>query len=313
MEFFLTLACLYGAQCFVRLETSETLGLRWRFPPDRSKGRSRLFRGGGWRLAHPWPAAFVWSGRSGIPTDPPATRVDTLRAEIAIAWRRTRALRWLSSLQLVWILVLGPTGAILIGPETTLLFLAGPAIGLHLIGITFLYRAQRTVLPGDENTGDRLLIAALYPPSLIRSGADLVRLAFADRHIVELASAILSTAEFERLLRSEIGRAKSPIFAETPDERSIDWLLSIAEQRSIGRESILAPRPREDPTAESYCEFCGGDYLAGYQYCRECQLETTSYSTPTSPSHHSAAPMATATDLNVASPMRTAKRPDRGR
>jgi len=281
LEFFLTLACLYTAQCFVKLDAQETLCLRLRFPPDLSKGRSRLFRGGGWRLSHPWPAAFTWSGRSEIPRDRAAETIEALRTEITMAWRRTRALRWVSSLQLVLILGLGPLGAVLVGAETTLLFLAGPALGLHLAGIVLLFRAQRTILPADGQTGDRLLMAALYPPSMIRSGADLIRLAFADRHIVELASAILSDSEFETLVRKEIGRTKSLIFGRETGQAGIDWLLTIAEQRAIGREQILSPRSREDPTAESYCEFCGGDYRAGYQYCDECQLETLDYSSPT--------------------------------
>ena len=280
MEFFLTLACLYAVQCFIHLQPGETLGLGWRFPPELSKGRSRLIQGGGWRLAQPWPAAFAWCGHSRIPSDRPVARANELRHQLAVAWRRTRALRWVSGLQFVWVLILGPIGAILFGTETALVVLAGPALGFHLIGIVLLYRAQRAVPPPDGKANDRLMVAVLYPPSMMRAGIDLVRLAFADRHIVEMASAVLSDPDFERLLRREIGRAKSPVFSEVADDQGIDWLLEIAAQRSLDREMVLAPRPREDPTADSYCEFCGGDYLAGYQFCSECQLTTTTYSSP---------------------------------
>ena len=278
MEFYLTLAALYTAQCLLDLDKGETLGLRWRFPPDPNKGRTRLIRGGGWRLVHPWPAAFVFSGRSEIPHDRPPSDVSALRDTIQAACRRTRALRWLGSFQLVWILLLGPLGALVVGPEASILVGMGPALGFHLIAIILLFRAQRFVLPDDSNRGERLMIAALYPPALIRSGAELVRLAGADRQIAELASVVLSDVDFERLIRSEIGRAKSPLHAPTSMENDIEWLHAVAAQRSLAKETLQTPRARIDATAASYCEFCGGDYVAGYRFCRECQLTTTEYS-----------------------------------
>ena len=283
MEFFLTLACLYAAQCFVHLDSGETLGLRWRFPPDLSKGQTRMLRGGGWRPLHPWPAAFTYSGESEVPSDRGPSETSALRDDLDRVWRRTRALRWISSLQLCLILGLGPVGAYVVGAEMTLLFLAGPAVGIHFTSFFLLYRAQRAVLPEQKGNADRLMIAALYPPALLRSGAELVRLAFKDRHITELASAIVTTPELERLIRIEIGRAKSPLFTEVAEDRAVEWLLEVAALRGLDRKDILSPRPCEDVTAASYCELCGGDYLSGHHFCSECQLTTTLYPISSTP------------------------------
>lgn len=277
MEFFLTLAALYTAQCLIKLDKSETLGFRWRFPCDTRRGRTRLFRGGGWRPVHPWPAAFVFSGQLKIPQHRPPAEVSELRSSFEAARRGTRALRWLMSFQLVWILFLGPIGALTIGAEASLLIGIGPALGFHLIAIGLLFRAQRAVFPDDPNRAERLMIAALYPPSLMRAGAELVRLVHADRQIVEVASSLLSDAEFEQLIRSEIGRAKSPLYASPNTQTEIEWLHAVAALRSLDLVALRAPRIRTDSTADSYCEFCGGDYVAGYRFCSECQLTTTQY------------------------------------
>lgn len=278
MEFYLSLAALYTAQCLIKLDKNETLGWRWRFPRVDDAGHTRLIRGGGWRLLPPWPAAFVFSGRSDPSLDEPPIEVAALRSVLESALRRTRALRWLASLQLLWTLLLGPIGAFAIGVEASLLIGIGPALGFHLISIGLLFRAQRDLLPDDPNRSDRLLIAALYPPSMLRAGAELVRLVSADRQIAELASVVLPDREFEHLIRTEIGRARRPRANLGDVDRDIAWLHAVAAQRALEPETLGAPRAQLDPTAESYCEFCGGDYVAGYRFCQECQLTTRKYS-----------------------------------
>jgi hypothetical protein len=278
LEFYLSLAALYTAQCLLKLDKHETLGWQWRFARVAHPGRARLIRGGGWRLAHPWPAAFVFSGRSGNLQSKVPVEIAVLREVLDVASRRTRALRWLSSLQIVWILVLSPTAAFVIGAEASILMMLGPALGLHVISIALLFRAERALRRDDPEGGDRLLIAALYPPSMWRAGAELVRAAGQEQQIAELASVVLSDREFELLIRTEIGRAKRQRATQTAADRDIAFLFEVASLREFDPDTLRAPRARTDPSAESYCEFCGGDYVAGYRYCQECQLTTTEYS-----------------------------------
>jgi hypothetical protein len=278
VEFYLSLAALYTVQCFIKIAKEETLGWRWRMPRVSDQRHTRLIRGGGWRLVHPWPAAFIFSGRSDFSQTGPPIDIPALRKLLGTAGRRTRALRWLSSLQLIWILLLGPIGALVLGAEASILILVGPALGIHLVSIVLLLRAQRVLLPNDSESGDRLMIAALYPPSMLRAGAELVRRVGADRQIAELASVVLSDREFEDLIRTEIGRAKRPRITHAEVDRDIAWLQAVAANRALDPDTLQSPRAQSDPTSESYCEFCGGDYVAGYRFCQECQLTTKKYS-----------------------------------
>lgn len=282
MEFFVTLAVLYAAQCLRKLEADEVLVLHGRCPGRRAAGRTWVFRGPGWRCLHPWPAVLVASARDGIPLERRPADPSGLAGDLEAALRGTRALRWLSSLQLVWILLLGPIAAATIGAEATLLLGSGPALGFHLIGVALLHRAQRTLLPDDPKAAERLSIAALYPPALLRSGAEIIRCSLADRPFAELAAVLFDDRRFEAFIRSGIGRAKSArrrMDGDPPEDarREIDWLLELAAMRSLDRARILSPRPRTDPSAESYCEACGSDFVAGYRFCGECRLETTFY------------------------------------
>jgi hypothetical protein len=40
---------------------------------------------------------------------------------------------------------------------------------------------------------------------------------------------------------------------------------------------LLAPRPREDPAAASYCPLCLCDYRAGPDGCSDCRVALVGY------------------------------------
>ncbi len=191
------------------------------------------------------------------------------------AIRHTRGLRWVGCVQLLLVAVLGPSTALLIGPEAAILFGVAPFLLLHLGGLALMFRAHNVVLAGRSDRADSLVMAALYPPALMRAGTEMLRRAFADRSFVEIVALMLDDEGCERYLRLRLGRVESPRFEGGDAERR--YLLDVARARGFGAGEILAPRPRRDDSAESYCEACGQDYRAGFRFCRDCEVETRLY------------------------------------
>jgi hypothetical protein len=235
-----------------------------------------LIAGGGWRMSNPWPTAISLSGQNSIPIDA-STALDltAIDERLKDAIRQTRILRWSGGAQLFLMAVLAPLSALSVGPEAALLAAAVPFGLLHLVSLLLMARAQSVVLPGVPGRTEALAIAALYPPSLIRAGTDIVKAAFAKCSLIELAALKFDDELFESFLRRELGQVESPRFPSGAAEREV--LLEVGIWRGYEPSEIVRPRSRTDESAESYCAACGQDYRAGFRFCGECEIETRLY------------------------------------
>ncbi len=276
MEFFFTLIALYLAQCLIWVAPNESIALfRCRAGKQPARHRAFMIPGGGWRLGNPLPTAITLGGHDAIPVDTPAAELESLGEKLDRAIRDTRSLRWVGCAQLLLVGVVGPSTALLIGPEAAILFGVAPFSLLHLIGLALMFRAHKVVLADLPGLASSLFMASLYPPALMRAGTEMLRRAFADRSFVEIVALMLDDEGCERFLRLRLGRVENPRFQGGAAERR--YLLDVAHARGFDASELLSPRRRLDDSAGSYCEACGQDYRVGFRFCGDCEVETRLY------------------------------------
>ena len=122
MEFFFTLIALYFAQCLIWVAPNESIALFLRRAGKQpARHRAFMIPGGGWRLGNPLPTAITLGGSDAIPVDTPAAELESLGERLDRAIRDTRSLRWVGCAQLLLVGVVGPSTALLIGPEAAIL------------------------------------------------------------------------------------------------------------------------------------------------------------------------------------------------
>jgi len=278
VELLLTALLLYGVQCLARLPVRGVLFVR-------AGGRIIVAEGPGWHLLHPLPSGRCWlAARTSLREDGGRAR-ERFESEAARASRATRALAAVSNAYLALLFAALPGLMGWLGPEPALYRLL-PVIGVaHLSTLGLAFRAHRRLLPGrSADLAERLLVAALYPPAALRFLQELRRAVLGGFHPGVVALAVLPEAERRVFLRAEWARLErsddeqpgacgEPRVAE--QERAA--LLGLAAAAGISRQTLLAPRPREDPAAASYCPLCLCDYRAGPDGCSDCRVALVGY------------------------------------
>ncbi len=288
MELFLTLVALYVYQCILFVETDQILIRRTRVPRPGRRLRGRVVRGGGRRLLPRWPGSLALVGGRSEPTEFAPPDVDALRTALIAVRQKTRALRLACELQAVLLFLALPLSIGFLGAEAALLFALPPLALVHLIGVGLLAWTGRRLAAeaglGEagrsavaRSQGERIAIALLYPPAMLRGAADLERTAFATRDGAAIAAALLQQEDLEAFLESEIGRARSGRYGRGDASDRIRAVVAWAEAREIAPRALMEPRRRDDGTATGYCPACGADYVQRASRCEDCRVSTVPY------------------------------------
>jgi hypothetical protein len=278
VELLLTALFLYGVQCLARLSAGAVLFVR-------AGGRIVVAEGPGWRLLHPLPSGGCWvAARTSLREDGGRAR-ERFESESVRVSRATNALAGASNAYLALLFAVLPVLIGWLGPEPALYrFL--PVIGVaHLVTICLALRAHRRLLPGSSaDLAERLLVAALYPPAALRFLQELRRAVLGGFHPAVVALAVLPEAERPVFLRAEWVRLErsadeqpGPCGEPGVAEQERAALVGLAAAAGISQQTLLAPRPREDPAAASYCPLCLCDYRAGPDGCSDCRVALVGY------------------------------------
>ena len=278
MELLLTALFLYGVQCLARLPAGAALFVR-------AGRRIIVAEGPGWRLLHPLPSGGCWvTARTSLQEDEGRAQ-ERFESEAARVSGATRALAGVSNAYLALLFTVLPGLMGWLGAEPALYRLL-PAIGVaHLATLGLALRSHRRLLPGrSADLAERLLVAALYPPAALRFLQELRRAVLGGFHPAVVALAVLPEAERPVFLRAEWVRLErsadeqpGPCGEPRVAEQERAALVGLAAAAGISRQTLLAPRPREDPAAASYCPLCLCDYRAGPDCCSDCRVSLVGY------------------------------------
>lgn len=197
------------------------------------------------------------------------------------AWQgATRVLGWICDSYVVF-LFLGIPALILFAHEERGLLIAFCTIaGLHLVALITLARAHRRLHPkaGGERF-ELLLAAAFYPPILLRARGEFANESLGDFHPAAAAAVLAPEAERHRILRAEWLRTQRKA-AEPPDpdtDLEREALLTLLTACDLTPEKLMAPPPRQDPSAQSFCPACAADYRHPNGHCPECNVDLIPY------------------------------------
>jgi hypothetical protein len=192
-----------------------------------------------------------------------------------------RATRWLARVCDVDLLFMGlglPAAGLLLGGELVLAVSLPALGGLHVIALVCAYLAHRRLFPdrGGERA-EEILMAALYPPALLRRPPAWVDAATAGFHPLAWTRLLTDDAKTRRTWLGEVTRLSRETERSSLEAPALrierDLLVDLAPH-----EWTRAPeRPRSDPTAASYCPICGDDFRAGFDRCAGCDVETIRY------------------------------------
>ena len=177
------------------------------------------------------------------------------------------ATRWLGILSDVALLGLGvllPGLAFWLGGERALLFFGPSYLVLHVALLALLGRAHRRLRPGRGDLFEVLFSAALYPPLLLRSAAELRRQALGGFHPAAVAAEILPRSAALDFLRAELARARG--------ERERGAILGVVARLGSSEEALFAPPAPSDPFARSYCPTCRIEYRLDAGVCIDCDV-----------------------------------------
>ncbi len=213
-------------------------------------------------------------------------------AESARLRRATRLLGPLADAYLLLLIAAPAVLTIWTGVEAALLLLL-PALGAaHVATLVSGFLAHRRLLPGAHGERVELLLAAgLYPPAALRIGHELRLALLGGFQPAVVAAATLSPERRRVFLRGELARVEQTLsaVAEADREKAGAWgspfiareerraILRLSESIGLTRESLLAPRTREDPQAGGYCAVCLWDYRPGLDACSDCGLPLVVY------------------------------------
>ncbi len=275
MELVASLAVLYLWQCTLRVPPVVRLFLK-------PITRWREIRGGGRRILHCRPSATSLVAS----TEPVEPARSASPRQLRLRWERlsrdTRLLGGCCDLYALLLFAGLPLLIALLTEERALLWALPLVIVVHLITLFAFYGAHRRLRP--ELSGERweaLVVAALYPPILLRSRQDLVREELAGFHPMAVRAALVEREVLvERMQQglAALEHARSTQ-AETPAEleRQRAALWAVARECGLSAGELAAARIRDDESARSYCAICLSDYRSGFDLCGECGVRTTPY------------------------------------
>lgn len=159
----------------------------------------------------------------------------------------------------------------------------------HLASLGALVFAETRSLTPGPHRGERIFIAAMFPPALLRTPSEWLSEQCVAFHPATVAAAVLDSETFTELVRREIaeldhpswqrhGGSETPCAAERRKSSSLvrAGVLSLLLQRDKNSTG-LAPRHPVDADAKSYCPLCLGDFRSDFRYCTPCGVATVAY------------------------------------
>jgi hypothetical protein len=240
-------------------------------------------------------SAFVRLGATPLAERPRAIEAFLARALSSDAcratWREARAatrlLRWACDAEFALAFVVAGALARPFGGEAAWLAIL-PALGLsHVAALAGLWLAERRLDTPRADRAGRFVVAALFPPALLRLPCELVTAQLATFHPATLAAVSLPRARSGRVLRAELGAAAHPYWRRHGRHDGEDLaardayaarlhagIARLAEEIGLAPEAIRpAPLPHED-AGPSYCPVCLDEYRPGFRACGECGVDT---------------------------------------
>jgi hypothetical protein len=187
---------------------------------------------------------------------------DALTEARASAEDATRGLGIASDVSLAALLVVLPALSAWLGAELALLWFAPGYLVLHGATLLLLARAHAVLQSGAGDRFEVLFSAALYPPLLLRSAADLRRKALAGFHPAAVAAEVLPLASALDFLRAELSTCA--------DVRERDELAAVVTRLGCTWEELFAPPETSDHLALSYCPACRTEYRVEDGACVDC-------------------------------------------
>ncbi|MDJ0787965.1 MAG: hypothetical protein QNK05_14235 [Myxococcota bacterium] len=161
-----------------------------------------------------------------------------------------------------------------------------PGLGvLHgLAWLALLYAEWRLGLSGR---GERLAVAALYPPALLYAGSALHTRALLAFHPLAVAPALARERDVIGTLQRAYAEAATPPFDrhgghDVSEEatRRARWKLrgellrTLAEASEIDPARLSAAPDRVGPVEDRFCPICRDAFRAGFSSCPDCGVAT---------------------------------------
>lgn len=197
--------------------------------------------------------------------------------------RHSRWLRVSSNVYAALLFVILPGVVAWRGAEAGLLFTL-PVVGLlHVSTLVCFASAHRRLRPGHGgDLLETLFAAGLYPPLLLRSQQELANALLSGYHPAAVAAVVLEGEARRGFLRAELVTARHAAESGAGSEFDAAALESEALEglcQELGEplEALLAPPPRFDALATSYCPACHEPYRRSAGLCADCLLPLAPY------------------------------------
>lgn len=195
------------------------------------------------------------------------------RVDAATGW-----LGWSSDLYWLGLFGLLPAFVLGFGEERGLLLVLPILVALHLVTLAALARAHRRLRPGRRGALiESLVVAACYPPILLREHHTLRSQELSGFHPAVVAAALLPGAQWRAFLRAELVRASARCEASVRplpelglDELERRALWDLAHELGETADSLLAPPSGCSPLAAAYCPACWCEYRRAAGSCTDC-------------------------------------------
>jgi hypothetical protein len=159
---------------------------------------------------------------------------------------------------------------------------------LALLGVNYLAVATLTIagfrrLMGGRSGWSHLLAIALSPVTAAHIMVPIDKELLVDFDFTAVAARFLPDAAFTELMRRELGRM-TILTLQHSDHGLIDYwrgreiqLHKLLSSKELPLESVTAPPPKRDVTAEAYCVLCDAEYHDEAERCDECDAPLMKY------------------------------------
>ena len=208
--------------------------------------------------------------------------LDACRRAFDEVRRRTRVLRWTCNVYAALVFVVLPVLLLRRDEEAAWLAVIPWILILHLVGVVALVPASQGLAETAAERFERILVAALYPPALLRSPIDVMNDRLVRYHPVAAASLVLGSRDLRRLVQITSAEYAHPVWRRhrpcpVPEEAERRAFLAElgARVEAAARTLRVDLRPDwDDPTAASYCPLCLHGYRPGFEACAACGIPT---------------------------------------
>jgi hypothetical protein len=202
----------------------------------------------------------------------------------AAAERSVRFLTWLCWLLFAGLFVALPMAAYYPPAAPALRWVLLWVAGFHLAVLLAAGLAARR-LGRRVGRGARAVLwtAVLFPPSVVRVAGSLLRKTLCEFDHLAVVAALLPRQTVLRRAARELHCAR--FAAESEGEKScksywqsrLEAVGKLLEAVGSSATEALAPPARRDPTADSYCPLCAGEYRQPASSCDSCLIRLVPY------------------------------------